>query len=204
MGYGHFKAAIHIKVIYSTIVYYLLTHPDKFARLKEEIDAYKGPLDHTNLAKFDYLNAVIKECLRPQPPLRSGTMHRVTAPEGITIQGTYIPGNVNIGVGSYEVQHDPRYWAQPDKFIPERWIGEGPEPAEKIAYFAFSYGPYSYVGKHMAYMELCNVISALIIAFNMSLDPKYDPASYKPSIRDAVISSRAYLPVVLKDRTDVV
>jgi cytochrome P450 family 628 len=127
-------------------------------------------------------------------------MHRQTPSEGITIEGTYIPGNVNIGIGSYEIQHDPRYWAQPDEFIPERWLGEGPEPAEKTAYFAFSYGPYSCVGKHLAYMELCNVIAALTRAFDMELDPKYDPALYLPSIKDAVISSRAYLPVVLKPR----
>ncbi|KAJ9653589.1 hypothetical protein H2198_007253 [Neophaeococcomyces mojaviensis] len=104
----------------ATAIYYLLTHPDKFARLKGEIDSHDGPLDHSHLAKFDYLNAVIKEGLRLLLPVRSGMMHRMTPPEGITVEGTYIPGNVNIGIGSYEVQHDPRYWAQPDEFIPEK------------------------------------------------------------------------------------
>jgi cytochrome P450 len=127
-------------------------------------------------------------------------MHRQTPPEGITIEGTYIPGNINIGIGSYKIQHDPRYWAQPDEFIPERWLGEGPEPAEKTAYFAFSYGPYSCVGKHLAYMEFCNVIAALTRTFDMELGPKYDPSFYLPSIMDTIISSRAYLPVVLKPR----
>lgn len=56
------------------------------------------------------------------------------------------------------------------------------------------------MSKHLAYMELCNVIAALTRAFDMELDPKYDPASYLPSIKDAVISSRAYVPVVLNPR----
>jgi hypothetical protein len=49
-------------------------------------------------------------------------------------------------------------------------------------------------------MELCNVIAALTRAFDMELNPKYDSASYLPSIKDAVISSRAYVPVVLNPR----
>jgi cytochrome P450 len=67
-------------------------------------------------------------------------------------------------------------------------------------YFAFSYGLYPCVSKHLAYMELCGVIAALTMAFDMELDPKYDSASYLPSIKDAVISSRAYVPVVLNPR----
>ncbi|OCK85373.1 cytochrome P450 [Lepidopterella palustris CBS 459.81] len=184
----------------ASISYFLMTHPEKLDKLKAEIHAYDGPLDHANLAKFPYLNAVIKESLRLLPPIRSGMMHRVTPPEGITIEGTFIPGNVNIGIGSYEVQHDPRYWGKPDDFIPERWLGEGPEPCDRNAYLVFSYGPFSCVGKHLAYMELCNVVAAFIRAFDMELDPKYDVSSYIPSLKDAVISSRAYLPVVLKPR----
>jgi hypothetical protein len=49
-------------------------------------------------------------------------------------------------------------------------------------------------------MELNNVIAAIVRAFDFSLDPNYDPDTYIPNIRDAVISTRAYLPVVLKPR----
>lgn len=49
-------------------------------------------------------------------------------------------------------------------------------------------------------MELCNVIAALTRAFDMELDQKYDPASRLPSIKHAVISSRAYVPVVCTPR----
>lgn len=184
----------------ATIIYYLSTHPDKYTKLKAEIDPYNGPLDHANLSKFQYLNAVIKECLRLLPPIRSGMMHRVTPPEGLTIAGTFIPGNINVGVGAYELQHDPRYWGKPDEFIPERWLGEGPEPCDKTAFLVFSHGPFGCVGKHLAYMELNNVIAAVVRAFDFSLAPNYDPDTYIPSIKDSVISTRAYLPVVLKPR----
>jgi cytochrome P450 len=47
----------------------LIAHPEKFAKLKAELDPYDGPLDHHNLANFTYLNAVVREALRMLPPM---------------------------------------------------------------------------------------------------------------------------------------
>jgi len=184
----------------ATICYYLIAHPEKYEKLKAEIRSYDGPLDHVNLSKFPYLNAVIREALRLMPPIGSGMMHRVTPPEGIMVGGTRIPGNTTVGIGAFEIQRDPRYYGQPDDFIPERWLGEGPEPFDRNAFLTFSYGPYSCVGKHLAYVELNDVIAAMVRAFDMSFAPGYDPSSYERSIKDSVISSRAFLPVILKSR----
>ena len=185
----------------ATICYYLVAHPDKYEKLKAEIHPYAGPLDHENLAKFKYLNAVIREALRLMPPIGSGMMHRVTPPEGLEIDGTFIPGNTTVGIGAFELQRDPRYYGTPDEFIPERWLGEGPLPFDRNAFMVFSYGPYSCVGKHLAYMELCNVTAAMIRAFDIEFAPDYNISSYERSIRDSVISSRARLPVILKARS---
>lgn len=146
----------------ATICYYLLANPAKYENLKAEIHSYDGPLDHVNLSKFVYLNSVVREALRLLPPIGSGMMHRVTPPEGIEVDGTYIPGNTNVGIGAYEIQRDPRYYGKPDEFIPERWMGEGPEPFDRNAFMTFSYRPYSCVGKHLAFLELCDVVAAVI------------------------------------------
>jgi cytochrome P450 len=178
-----------------------MKYPERYEKLKAEIHPYLGPLDHANLAKFPYLNAVIKDALRLNPPIRGGMMHRITPPpEGIEIAGTHIPGNTCVGVGALELQRDSRYYGNPDDFIPERWLGEGPEPFNPKAFLVFSFGPYSCVGKHLAYMELNNVIAAVVRNFDMEFDPKYDVESYEGSIKDANISSRAHLPVALKRR----
>ena len=74
------------------------------------------------------------------------------------------------------------------------WIGEGPEPFDRNAFLVFSYCPYSCMGKQLAYVELCDVTVAMIRAFDMSFDSKYNVSSYETSISDSVISTRAYLP----------
>ncbi|KAF2802071.1 cytochrome P450 [Mytilinidion resinicola] len=184
----------------ATIIYMLIANPDKFAKLKAEIDPYHGPLNHQTLSQFAYLNAIVREALRILPPIGSGLLHRTTPPEGITIDGTYIPGNMNVGIGAYELQRDPRYYGKPDEFIPERWLGEGPEPFDRNAFMTFSHGPYSCVGKHLAYMELCDVTAALVRAFDMKFAPDYDPSTYADAIKDSVISSRVKLPLLITPR----
>jgi len=143
--------------------------------------------------------SVVRKALRLLPPIGSGMMHRTTPAEGLMIDGIFIPGNTNVGMGAFGLQRDPRYFEKPDEFIPERWIGEGPEPFDRNAFLVFSYGPYSCVGKQLAYVELCDVTAAMIRAFDMSFDSKYNVSSYETSISDSVISTRAYLPVVQKE-----
>ncbi|OCK79910.1 cytochrome P450 [Lepidopterella palustris CBS 459.81] len=184
----------------ASVWYYLISHPSKYRRLQAEIDAHDGALMHTHLSKFPYLNAVIHETLRLLPPVASGMMHRVTPPEGLLIGETYIPGNVTVGVGAYEVQRDPRYYGQPDEFIPERWIGEGPAPFNRNAFLAFSVGPYGCVGKHLAYQELCDLTAAMCREFEIEFAEGWDQRGYEGSIKDKVISTRVYLPVVIRKR----
>ncbi|KAF2802338.1 cytochrome P450 [Mytilinidion resinicola] len=184
----------------ATICYYLMANPSKYAKLKAEIHPYDGPLTHLHLAKFPYLNAVIREALRLLPPIGSGMMHRETPPEGLTVNGIHLPGNTSVGIGAYEIQRDARYYGNPDEFIPERWLGEGPEPFDRNAFLVFSYGPYSCVGKHLAYLELCDVIAGVVKTFDMEFAPGYDAGSYEMSIKDSVVSTRAHLSVILKAR----
>lgn len=83
--------------------YYLTKDPIHLKRLRDELDALRledGTFTFKDLQGAAYLNAVINETLRLQPPVPSGLL-RKTPPEGISIDGIYIPGDVTISVPFY-------------------------------------------------------------------------------------------------------
>jgi cytochrome P450 len=178
----------------------LISHQEKYKKLQAELDQFDQPFTNANLSKLPYLNAVINESLRMMPPVPSGMMHRVTPPEGITIKDTFIPGNTAVGIGAYLVQRDPRCFGKPDEFIPERWLGEGPEPFNRNAIFTFSIGPYGCVGKQLAWLELRDLTAALVKNFNMKFTKDFDVEGFVETLQDNVTMTRAHIPVEVQVR----
>jgi tryprostatin B 6-hydroxylase len=59
-----------------------------------------GEVLNENIVNLDHLNAVIYETLRLHPPVPS-LLQRTTPPEGITVEGTYVPGNATVSCPQY-------------------------------------------------------------------------------------------------------
>ncbi len=88
----------------------LLRHPEKLARLQEELLAGAGE---------DYLDAVIKETLRLRPPV-SVVVRRLLRPA--TLGGYDLPANTLIAPCVYLVHHREDVYEEPGSFIPERFL----------------------------------------------------------------------------------
>lgn len=76
--------------------YLLHKHPRVLNKLQEEIrGSFEDDEDITMLkvGQLKYLNAVIEESLRIYPPVPVA-LNRLTPPEGATISGHWVPGNV--------------------------------------------------------------------------------------------------------------
>lgn len=76
--------------------YLLTTNPGCLEKIKEEIRSSfqnEDEINITNTAKLRYTQAVLDETMRRYPPVAAATP-RQTPPEGNTILGEYIPGNV--------------------------------------------------------------------------------------------------------------
>ena len=109
-----------------------------------------------------FMKACLKESLRLNPIVGGGA-RRIR--EDIEMKGFLIPKNTDVIV-SYEIAgRDPRYFIQPDKFRPERWIRENPE-LKNIPPFAslpFGHVPRMCIGKRFAeveiYLLLINILS---------------------------------------------
>lgn len=130
----------------TALIFEILSNKTKLDILQTEIDEYCG--NHTgissqSLAKLEYLDAVIQETLRLHPPVPSG-LQRLTPPEGVTIDGIFIPGDTIIQIPSHTVYRDPRYFVKPNHFIPERWTTEKHLTLNSACFAPFSTGKRSY------------------------------------------------------------
>jgi cytochrome P450 len=88
----------------------LLRHPEKLARLQEEVLAGEGE---------DYLDAVIKETLRLRPPV-SVVVRRLLRPA--RLGGYDLPAGTLVAPCVYLVHNDAEIYEDPGSFIPERFL----------------------------------------------------------------------------------
>lgn len=88
----------------------LLRHPDKLARLQEELLAGEGDT---------YLDAVVKETLRLRPPV-SVVVRRLLKPA--TLGGYDLPAGTLIAPCVYLIHHRADVYENPAEFIPERFL----------------------------------------------------------------------------------
>jgi cytochrome P450 len=95
----------------------LCRHPEYQTKLYEELSdlpAHEDIVDDGHLIGKPCLLSIINETLRLYPPVPGG-LQRLTPPEGATIAGRYVPGNMVISTPTYALHRgtfsllNPRY-----------------------------------------------------------------------------------------------
>ncbi|KAL1897469.1 hypothetical protein Sste5346_004207 [Sporothrix stenoceras] len=129
-------------------------------------------IDIINVQKLDYMFAVIHEALRVYPAVPSAIPRRTPA-EGSYIGGQFIPGNTILGVWQWPMFHNPKFFKDPESFIPERWLGDPRfDSDQKVALQPFAVGPRNCIGKNLAYAEMRLILAKMIWNFEMELHPR--------------------------------
>ncbi|XP_076955164.1 cytochrome P450 77A2-like [Bidens hawaiensis] len=95
------------------------------SRLYEEIKSVVGDrkLDEKDIDNMPYLNAVVKELLRKHPPTYFSLTHSVTEPAKLA--GYDIPKGANVEIYIPGISEDPKLWAHPERFDPDRFLSGG-------------------------------------------------------------------------------
>ncbi|CAH1104042.1 unnamed protein product [Psylliodes chrysocephalus] len=131
-----------------------------FGSFKEDLE-----VSHTELKQMKYLDLVIKESLRMFPPIPA-IGRRITSDFKL---GDYdLPKNMNVTVFIYGCHHNPKYFPEPDKFIPERFLDSTPS-----SFIPFSFGPRNCIGNKFAMLQMKSCISKVVRYFKL-LPPKPD------------------------------
>ncbi|KAH6804081.1 cytochrome P450 [Perilla frutescens var. frutescens] len=107
----------------------LIENPTIQSRLHDEIRATVGEkrVDEKDVEKMPYLNAVVKELLRKHPPTYFVLSHAVSEPA--KLGGYDIPTAASVEFFSAGIADDPKVWADPEKFDPDRFF-KGREEAD--------------------------------------------------------------------------
>jgi cytochrome P450 len=143
----------------------LAGHPEAEQRVQAEVDACPeagpGGWDVDILERLPYTRAVIDECLRLYPPAWVITRRSL---EADTLGGFELPAGATVIVSPYAIHRDAQWWPNPERFDPERFLGET-SPSESgtgpLTYLPFGAGPRLCIGRDLALMEAPLVVATL-------------------------------------------
>ncbi|MEV5889088.1 cytochrome P450 [Nonomuraea fuscirosea] len=119
--------------------------------------------------------AVIKEVLRMYPP--TWLMGRDIVRETRVGEWDLRPGQ-QVMFCTYLVHRDPRWWTDPEEFLPERWFG-GDVPHSRYAYFPFGAGPRICLGNQLGMTQLV-LATAWLAADSTSRSPTWTAPCRRP------------------------
>ncbi|OQD65972.1 hypothetical protein PENPOL_c005G02032 [Penicillium polonicum] len=154
------------------ILFHLLWKPETYQKLKDELDEAFPVLsdaDWTKLKSLPYLAAVVKEGLRISAVVTS-RLPRIAPDEALHYGKWTIPPGTPVGMTIHSILRSPEVYAEPTKFIPERWMGPADEVRLLDKYFVpFAKGNSSCMGQSMTYSWLYTVIGTVVRKFELEL-----------------------------------
>ncbi|XP_051133705.1 salviol synthase-like [Andrographis paniculata] len=101
----------------------MVKNPEVLRKAQDEVRRVfegKGFVDEANLDELKYLKMVIKETLRMHPPLPL-LLPRESS-EAFEIHGYKLPAKTRVMLNAWAIARDPKYWKDPNTFMPGRFL----------------------------------------------------------------------------------
>ena len=121
-----------------------------------------------DLPQLPLTDYVIKESLRIYPPAPVFTRQPVAATE---LGGYAIAADAILVTSPYFMHRDPRFFAEPLRFWPERWATGLERSLPRCTYFPFGAGPRVCIGQQFALLEARLLLALLVAHFRYDLAP---------------------------------
>ncbi|XP_033217287.1 cytochrome P450 4C1-like isoform X2 [Belonocnema kinseyi] len=160
--------------IISFVLLMLALHPDIQAKAYDEIynnfgsdDPEVSPLDYKDLLKLEYLERVIKETLRlfPVSPI---LLRKIT--EDLNIGAYTIPKGCSAALSIFVLHRDEKYWPNPLKFDPDRFLPEEVDKRHPFSFIPFSGGPRNCIGLLFAMMSMKVILTTILRKYVIKTD----------------------------------
>jgi cytochrome P450 len=152
--------------------YLLAQHADVVEKLQTELRQVLDGRTPTaaDLPQLPYTEAVVQEVMRLYPPAYAIGRQAI---QPCTLGGYTVPAGGTVLMSQWVVQRDPRYFEQPERFYPERWLDGLAKRLPRYAYFPFGGGQRVCIGNTFASMELPLILAAVAQRFRFSLSPGF-------------------------------
>ena len=148
-------------VLLTWTLYLLAENPLVESRLREEIESVvgRGPVSADHLPQLTYVDQVLHESLRLYPPAWVIGRRALT---DIKLGGYVVPAETIVVLSPYVTQRDGRWFPEPGRFDPERWIPELRSARPPFSFFPFGGGTRLCIGEGFAMMEAKIVLATIV------------------------------------------
>jgi cytochrome P450 len=164
-----------------TWTWYLLSrHPEVERKLHAELDDLLGDRSPTiaDVQRLRYTEMVLTESMRLFPPAWAIGRRCVVEHDA---RGYAIHGGSIVIVSPYLVHRDPRWYEDPEDFVPERWTDEERAKRPRHAFLPFGAGPRMCVGEPFAWQEAVLVLATMARRWRLRLVPDH-PVELQPVV----------------------
>ncbi|KAH7833193.1 hypothetical protein Vadar_003946 [Vaccinium darrowii] len=103
----------------------LLKQPQHFQKAREELDRVIGRdrwVEEDDIPNLPYIGAIPKEVMRLHPAATLLALH--LSIEDCKVASYDIPKGTTVLVNVWTIGRHPRYWEEPERFRPERFLGK--------------------------------------------------------------------------------
>jgi len=186
---GHETTALAL----SYSLYLLATHPEALQKLQAELGAVLGGRAPTyeDLPTLAFARNVVTEAMRLYPP--ADVLGR-EAVEDCTIEDVPVRRGTTVFMSQWVMHRDPRYFAEPLEFHPDRWTPAFEKALPRFAYFPFGGGPRNCVGQNFATAEAVLILAEICRRFSPAPTPGFQLVLW-PNI---TLRPRDGVPLIVK------
>jgi len=165
--------------------------PEIERRFHAEIDQVLAgrAVTFADLPRLEYTQRLVNEILRRNPPLI--LMRRTRA--DVTLGGISIAAGAEVAVSQHTLHRDPRWYPDPDRFDPDRWLPARAEKLPRGAFIPFGAGARLCPGHLFAQTEIAAVAATIAARWRLVPVPG---AKVKPRLAATMQPNRLPMTVL--------
>ncbi|KAF3626496.1 hypothetical protein BC332_30249 [Capsicum chinense] len=169
----------------------LLRHPHVMKKLQKELEKVVGlerMVKESDLENLKYLDMVVKEGMRLHSVV---PISQREAREDCVVDGFHIRKGSRIMINNYAVQRDPNVWSEPEKFLPERFVGSSIDVrGHHFQLLPFSAGRRSCPAVELGIIIVRLAVAQLVHCFDWELPMDMEPCDLNIDEHFGLVTSR--------------